>query len=142
MRISDWSSGVCSSDLIEGRDLRDAVDQCFIVELRDRIPVDDIALPRREAFCLAFEAGALDAREPCRPLDLPLDLGLDLAKGGGDVELAVDAKARDAFEHEVETPFVERFDVDRSEEHTSELQSLMRSSYAVLCLQKKTTKSI
>src|SRR3546814_6297271 len=27
----------------------------------------------------------------------------------------------------------------RSEEHTSELQSLMRSSYAVLCLKKKTT---
>src|SRR3546814_8938744 len=27
---------------------------------------------------------------------------------------------------------------DRSEEHTSELQSLMRSSYAVLCLKKKT----
>src|SRR3546814_4426840 len=30
--------------------------------------------------------------------------------------------------------FVDR---DRSEEHTSELQSLMRSSYAVLCLKKK-----
>src|SRR3546814_9576518 len=29
--------------------------------------------------------------------------------------------------------------VDRSEEHTSELQSLMRISYAVFCLQKKTT---
>src|SRR3546814_2507096 len=28
---------------------------------------------------------------------------------------------------------------DRSEEHTSELQSLMRISYAVFCLQKKTT---
>src|SRR3546814_1693994 len=28
-------------------------------------------------------------------------------------------------------------DVGRSEEHTSELQSLMRSSYAVLCLKKK-----
>src|SRR3546814_15149773 len=28
----------------------------------------------------------------------------------------------------------------RSEEHTSELQSLMRSSYAVFCLKKKTTK--
>src|SRR3546814_7897730 len=27
---------------------------------------------------------------------------------------------------------------DRSEEHTSELQSLMRSSYAVFCLKKKT----
>src|SRR3546814_6578091 len=30
----------------------------------------------------------------------------------------------------------------RSEEHTSELQSLMRNSYAVFCLKKKTTKSI
>src|SRR3546814_13359325 len=86
--------------------------QCFIVELRDRIPVDDIALPRREAFCLAFEPGALDAREPCRPLDLPPDLGLDLAKGGGDVALAVAAKARDAFEPEGEPPFAARLDVD------------------------------
>src|SRR3546814_8954624 len=32
--------------------------------------------------------------------------------------------------------------VTRSEEHTSELQSLMRISYAVFCLKKKTTKSI
>src|SRR3546814_7273665 len=30
---------------------------------------------------------------------------------------------------------------DRSEEHTSELQSLMRISYAVFCLKKKKTKS-
>src|SRR3546814_10087254 len=30
----------------------------------------------------------------------------------------------------------------RSEEHTSELQSLMRISYAVFCLKKKTTKSL
>src|SRR3546814_3535052 len=30
---------------------------------------------------------------------------------------------------------------DRSEEHTSELQSLMRISYAVFCLKKKTLKS-
>src|SRR3546814_2942983 len=30
--------------------------------------------------------------------------------------------------------------VDRSEEHTSELQSLMRISYAVFCLKKKTNK--
>src|SRR3546814_10522518 len=29
---------------------------------------------------------------------------------------------------------------DRSEEHTSELQSLMRNSYAVFCLKKKKTK--
>src|SRR3546814_9659861 len=30
---------------------------------------------------------------------------------------------------------------DRSEEHTSELQSLMRISYAVFCLKKKTTQN-
>src|SRR3546814_5870670 len=33
------------------------------------------------------------------------------------------------------------FSVTRSEEHTSELQSLMRISYAVFCLKKKTTKT-
>src|SRR3546814_3778640 len=32
--------------------------------------------------------------------------------------------------------------VSRSEEHTSELQSLMRISYAVFCLKKKTNKNI
>src|SRR3546814_5669905 len=34
------------------------------------------------------------------------------------------------------------WDGDRSEEHTSELQSLMRISYAVFCLKKKTQKHI
>src|SRR3546814_2559554 len=34
------------------------------------------------------------------------------------------------------------FNGDRSEEHTSELQSLMRISYAVFCLKKKNTKYI
>src|SRR3546814_1666058 len=34
---------------------------------------------------------------------------------------------------------VERQGIARSEEHTSELQSLMRISYAVFCLKKKTT---
>src|SRR3546814_7350648 len=33
-------------------------------------------------------------------------------------------------------------DVPRSEEHTSELQSLMRISYAVFCLKKKITKEV
>src|SRR3546814_1846847 len=33
--------------------------------------------------------------------------------------------------------FAAKRDPDRSEEHTSELQSLMRSSYAVFCLKKK-----
>src|SRR3546814_10126181 len=38
-------------------------------------------------------------------------------------------------------PFVS-LDQERSEEHTSELQSLMRISYAVFCLKKKTIKNM
>src|SRR3546814_5743880 len=41
-----------------------------------------------------------------------------------------------AFAHLARGPFV------RSEEHTSELQSLMRTSYAVFCLQKKLIANI
>src|SRR3546814_6086147 len=37
-------------------------------------------------------------------------------------------------------PHLRRQSLKRSEEHTSELQSLMRISYAVFCLKKKTTK--
>src|SRR3546814_8359044 len=39
-------------------------------------------------------------------------------------------------------PYAPSYDLDRSEEHTSELRSLMRISYAVFCLKKKkkTTK--
>src|SRR3546814_4463322 len=43
------------------------------------------------------------------------------------------------FDYEFEIPDAGTF--WRSEEHTSELQSLMRSSYAVFCLKKKTQKT-
>src|SRR3546814_5301391 len=39
----------------------------------------------------------------------------------------------------IKTTGVHRSDAGRSEEHTSELQSLMRISYAVFCLKKKNT---
>src|SRR3546814_10216164 len=49
---------------------------------------------------------------------------------------ALDLVALDALEQGLEVAFAEAF-VARSEEHTSELQSLMRISYAVFCLTKK-----
>src|SRR3546814_6778082 len=49
--------------------------------------------------------------------------------GQGEQALAVHARGRGDFVH-ARAP-------QRSEEHTSELQSLMRISYAVFCLQKK-----
>src|SRR3546814_8451233 len=44
--------------------------------------------------------------------------------------------------HRIERQLDEAGDEQRSEEHTSELQSLMRLSYAVFCLKKKKNKKI
>src|SRR3546814_10288097 len=48
-----------------------------------------------------------------------------------------DTLASDAVEYDIADPAFH----PRSEEHTSELQSLMRISYAVFCLKKKTNKT-
>src|SRR3546814_5453434 len=66
-----------------------------------------------------------------------LGLDLDLAEVDGIVGLhaAGETGALDRFGAQV----IER--LDRSEEHTSELQSLMRISYAVFCLKKKKTRT-
>src|SRR3546814_10088302 len=54
---------------------------------------------------------------------------------------AIDAAPAEIARQAAEQVVVDDFEVeqvDRSEEHTSELQSLMRISYAVFCLNKKT----
>src|SRR3546814_7649190 len=111
MRISDWSSDVCSSDLravqLQGLEQRHCARlRGQALELRGRQEVSGgIPDPRRAA-------GQLRQR-----LELPLEPA-DLRRAGlrgGDDRLP------------------------RSEEHTSELQSLMRISYAVFCLKKKKT---
>src|SRR3546814_3604426 len=92
MRISDWSSDVCSSDLgARGR-------------------LDGGAGSAPAAMALGAAAGG-----PHRH-----------AEGGG--ALALFQAARMGGEPAAPC---------RSEEHTSELQSLMRISYAVFCLKKK-----
>src|SRR3546814_2846084 len=50
------------------------------------------------------------------------------------VELKDDPMPRFGFERHLESEFLDRYLHIRSEEHTSELQSLMRISYAVFCL--------
>src|SRR3546814_10260101 len=61
-------------------------------------------------------------------------LGYGLAQGEGFIVITGDVGAGKTtlVGHLMNT-------IDRSEEHTSELQSLMRISYAVLCLKKKNT---
>src|SRR3546814_6268357 len=64
-------------------------------------------------------------------LRLPKALGL---KAG---EEMIVREERGKFEFEPVEDEARRIDLTRSEEHTSELQSLMRHSYAVFCLKKK-----
>src|SRR3546814_7974429 len=89
MRISDWGSDVCSSDL----------------------PLAE----QRLGDCLVARRGGLVRPDA-------LDLGFE---------------QRDAFVEFVHRQRIEWLADQRSEEHTSELQSLMRISYAVFCLKKK-----
>src|SRR3546814_8139776 len=88
MRISDWSSDVCSSDLDEAA-----------AAARKAAPFAEVVV---EPF------GDIWLRDTA-----PI--------------LVSDGTGRD---------------FDRSEEHTSELQSLMRISYAVFCLKKKNTDQL
>src|SRR3546814_6107999 len=120
MRISDWSSDLCSSDLAERQQAGDLVAR----------PEGD-----GEAIAQQQEVKAQQGEAADQPEFLGQhgkdEVGLFL---GQEVELALGAL------HEAlagERPGTEAD--HRSEEHTSELQSLMRISYAVFCLQKKNT---
>src|SRR3546814_3765915 len=110
MRISDWSSDVCSSDL-------PSLSQASVHDersWREGLPVrlfDRTVSRALAASILSFTTGLVSAsavvshtdphQAPCAPIAIAAAI------------------------------------CRRSEEHTSELQSLMRISYAVFCLKKK-----
>src|SRR3546814_9988275 len=130
MRISDWSSDVCSSDLTITR---------------------EIGEHRRKTGTLRVLGSIL---EPLHAVEGRGDQSIE----GGDVMFVVhvrilDSKAIGRTGFSVVSPtaqFAESaegrsappcWSCCRSEEHTSELQSLMRLSYAVFCLKKQQSTS-
>src|SRR3546814_1154712 len=119
MRISDWSSDVCSSDLPDGGSA--------VVSLTHDPKLDDPALARA-LNSPAFYIGALGSRKThaarLERLGAAGFTDKELARIHGPAGLPIGA----AGPAEIAV---------RSEEHTSELQSLMRISYAVFCLKKK-----
>src|SRR3546814_8812655 len=112
MRISDWSSDVCSSDLAaRGADLRYNME----ISLEDafRGKTAQIRVPSTATCEACSGSGAEGGAQP---------VSCQTCHGRGRV------RAQQGF-----------FTIERrSEEHTSELQSLMRRSYAVFCLKKTT----
>src|SRR3546814_6397555 len=119
MRISDWSSDVCSSDLAFlqrwGSGLAIAASLVLGLMLGTQIHSGGAIAERNGAL---MASGAL-----ARGLDTRL-ASADADSGGLRI-LASFQRAGGDY---------------RSEEHTSELQSLMRHSYAVFCLNKKKNK--
>src|SRR3546814_3313409 len=132
MRISDWSSDVCSSDLgetityaeLDRRSARTA--KALLATGVGKGTRVGLLAPDGElmltTFYAALRIGALVT--PISTLATPPELAHILATS--DVQVLIGARR-----------FLRRDFVERSEEHTSELQSLMRISYAVFCLKKK-----
>src|SRR3546814_4512769 len=111
MRISDWSSDVCSSDLSLDHP------EIAICKRPNAVLLPNILLGLcQSGQCPHREASASCCRPHREPQISPVNCpGQNYADTlGGTAQ------------------------IQRSEEHTSELQSLMRISYAVFCLKKKT----
>src|SRR3546814_6657623 len=119
MRISDWSSDVCSSDLI-GITLLETI-LAFAIGAGGGIVVG-FAFARRALLAAVFDPYLKAANSLPRVVLAPI-----FALWFG---LGIWSKVALGFT-------LVFFIVFRSEEHTSELQSLMRISYAVFCLKKK-----
>src|SRR3546814_3926429 len=115
MRISDWSSDVCSSDLrleiietrIAGHDRRRLSQRHQHVAIAAQVAERRRLVDQRSGVArIGGERPVVPAERRGQPLLVTDQIRLERERG-------------------------------RSEEHTSELQSLMRISYAVFCLKKK-----
>src|SRR3546814_794764 len=152
MRISDWSSDGCASDLDEnlGRvldflDKEGLADNTIVVYTSDngfflgehgfydkRMMLEpSIRVPMLLRWPQRIKAGQVDDEHMVLNIDVaPTLLSMagvappDWMQGESWTDFIDDGKLQD--------------DAERSEEHTSELQSLMRISYADFCLKKKT----
>src|SRR3546814_7805230 len=109
MRISDWSSDVCSSDLAQ-TDLKQPSLGFTEAIFHVLVPEVQLAAAGLTIGVIGGQIDALRHLHGCTGAELPCEANRA-------VILA-----------------------QRSEDHTSELQSLMRTPYAVFCLKKKTKK--
>src|SRR3546814_1811768 len=112
MRISDWSSDVCSSDLLPTLPIPG------LLEGLVANPCPGNVSRIGDELVIGQLIGDIDLEERALFGEVTRELG-------DDWDITLGARGY-------------RIESGRSEEHTSELQSLMRISYAVFCLNKKT----
>src|SRR3546814_4734629 len=127
MRISDWSSDVCSSDLLNVEE--------DVAPIKTFIADTNCIIMRRHGFTvLGRTVSECYHRTNVLVSEVKRNIIVETLSGL----------------HKTSPEYLSRQDMEwmfargdsvvypsRSEEHTSELQSLMRSSYAVFCLKKK-----
>src|SRR3546814_4879581 len=130
MRISDWSSDVCSSDL-DGR----------LKDVKAVMPESTFARIYQEMISFCKTHGAFDPKTMGTVPNVGLMAQQAEEYGSHDktFEITEDGIANITDLDTGEVLLTQN--VERSEEHTSELQSLMRISYAVFCLKKKKKKN-
>src|SRR3546814_1515228 len=140
MRISDWSSDVCSSDLVRKNIVtraRGVENEVQVDVIEDTVEVDDILLLCSDGLndMVDDETIGLTLQRYAANLETAAQRLVELAKaaGGKDNVSVVLARADASFA---------RGRRWRSEEHPSELQSLMRHSYAVFCLHTTQVTSV
>src|SRR3546814_5699489 len=135
MRISDWSSDVCSSDLAARRcmgftSFHDPSGNAIDLVVRP-FASGRRYVPGRDAGITGFSHVGLKTTDSRR--DEAFWTGLFNFRANDWIGEAA-LMSFDAVHHRIAL-------FPRSEEHTSELQSLMRISYAVFCLKQTTTKN-
>src|SRR3546814_10579933 len=134
MRISDWSSDVCSSDLapVAAQPGARGADDRIRLQGRQRLRGQERRqLLRRDA---RLRQQGQSGRPGRRAVAVREGWPRGRVRVPRDQELFVQRRPlrTDRCPHSAAVAFT-----TRSEEHTSELQSLMRTSYAVFCLKKK-----
>src|SRR3546814_7165235 len=118
MRISDWSSDVCSSDLGEQGPVT-------------LPPADSVKIDKDGSIWIVPTGGDPNLPQQVGRLKLASPVGSNVAKGLDGLFRVVGGGALPS------DPLARVNSGSRSEEHTSELPSLMRPSYAVFCLKTK-----
>src|SRR3546814_8437307 len=129
MRISDWSSNGCSFDLVWlGASAGTGKTQVLSARVL-RLMLEGVS--PEAILCITFtKAGAA---EMAHRIHERLAMWVRMDDGDLRTELQALGLDLDLIGYDRGVPAL----MQRSEEHTSELQSLMRISYAVFCLKKK-----